>query len=101
MKVLLFALVVTMFLSLSGHTQSIPEGATGIDLQTSTADSSLYRAVQGFLETQEYIIEDADEAQYTLATERREEREQHTNSGAGERREWHRPFHGRRANAIR
>ena len=62
-----------MSLSLLGYAQSIPEGATGIDLQTATADSSLFRAVQGFLETQEYIIEDADEARYTLATERREE----------------------------
>ena len=73
MKLSLFALFVTIGLSLSGYAQSIPEGATGIDLQTSTADSSLYRAVQGFLETQDYVIEEADEARYTLATERREE----------------------------
>lgn len=73
MKLSLFVLLLTTGLSWSGHAQSIPEGATGIDLQTSTADSSLYHAVQGFLETQDYVIEDADEARYTLATERREE----------------------------
>ena len=73
MKLLLFVLLLTIGVSLSAHAQSIPEGATGIDLQTSTADSSLYRAVQGFLETQDYVIEEADEARYALATERREE----------------------------
>jgi hypothetical protein len=73
MKLSLFILSLTIGLSLSVHAQSIPEGATGIDLRTTTADSSLYRAIQGFLETQDYIIEDADEARYTLATERREE----------------------------
>jgi hypothetical protein len=72
MKLSLFILLLTVGINLSGRAQSIPEGATGIDLRTATADSSLYRAVQGFLETQDYIIEDADEAQYTLVTERHE-----------------------------
>ena len=73
MKVSLFILLLTVGINLSGHAQSIPEGATAIDLQTATADSSLYRSVQDFLETQEYVIEESDEARYTLATERREE----------------------------
>lgn len=72
MKLVLPILLLTVFLSSAGRAQSIPEGATGIDLRTSSADSSLYHAVQDFLETQDYIIEEADEAHYTLATERHE-----------------------------
>lgn len=73
MKLVLFILLLIVGQSWPGRAQSIPEGATGIDLQTATADSSLYQAVQGFLETQDYVIEEADEARYTLTTERREE----------------------------
>ena len=71
MKLLLILL--TLSLHLLGRAQSIPEGATGIDVQTSRADSTLYDAVQGFLETQEYIIGETDAARYTLTTEQKEE----------------------------
>lgn len=73
MKILLLLLTLMVCLSLSGHAQSIPQGATGIDVQTSMADSTLYNAVQGFLETQEYVIEETDAARYTLTTEQKEE----------------------------
>ena len=73
MKLLLPVLLLTVLLSSAGRAQSIPEGATGIDLQTSMADSTLYEAVQGFLETQDYVIDEADAAIYTLSTERHEE----------------------------
>ena len=56
---------------LTGRAQSIPDGAAGIEVRTSLTDSTLYNAVQGFLETQEFVIEDADEATYTLTTERK------------------------------
>lgn len=71
MKTLLFVLILVLEAGLPGYTQSIPEGANGIDLQTSMADSTLYTAVQDFLETQDYVIEEADEARYTLTTEHR------------------------------
>ena len=58
---------------LSGRAQTIPDGATGIDVQTSLTDSTLYGAVQGFLETQAFVIEEADEATHTLTTELKEE----------------------------
>lgn len=48
---------------------SVPVGATGIDLVTTQADSALFRAVSGFLETQEYVIEQTDEQKYALSTE--------------------------------
>lgn len=73
MKIVLLLLTLLIGPCLSGRAQSIPEGATGIDLQTSMADSSLYHAVQDFLETQNFVIDDADAALYTLSTERREE----------------------------
>ena len=73
MKQVLICWLLMLCLSLPGQSQSIPEGAIGIDLHTSTADSTLYNAVQGFLETQEYVIEESDAAVYTLATESKEE----------------------------
>lgn len=60
-------------LSLAGRPQAIPEGAIGIDLQTTAADSVLYNAVHDFLETQDYVIEESDAARYTLTTEQKEE----------------------------
>lgn len=52
-----------------GYAQSIPAGATGVDLVTTQSDSVLFRAVSGFLETQEFVIEQADEQTYVLSTE--------------------------------
>lgn len=52
-----------------GYAQSIPVGAAGIDLVTAQPDSVLFRAVSGFLETQEFVIEQTDEQTYVLSTE--------------------------------
>jgi hypothetical protein len=53
----------------SGQTEPIQAGATGIDLVTAQPDSVLFKAVSGFLETQEYVIEQTDEQTYVLSTE--------------------------------
>lgn len=53
--------------------ESIPTGATGIDLVTAQPDSLLFKAVAGFLETQSYVIEQADEQTHTLSTELNED----------------------------
>ena len=53
----------------SGYAQSIPAGATGVDLVTAQPDSVLFRAVSGFLETQEFVIEQTDDQTYVLSTE--------------------------------
>ena len=60
-------------LSLSGYTQSIPEGATGIDVKTTMADSSLYETARHFLDMQGYVLETADVNRLILITERRQE----------------------------
>ena len=71
MKLSLLLLIMTLGLHLPGLAQSIPEGATGIEVRTSLTDSTLFSTVQGFLETQEFVIEEADEATFTLTTERK------------------------------
>ncbi|QJD81273.1 hypothetical protein HH216_07005 [Spirosoma rhododendri] len=53
----------------TGQAGAVPAGATGIDLVTTQPDSALFRAVSGFLETQEYVIEQTDEQKYALSTE--------------------------------
>lgn len=66
-------LMLGLLLTKPGMGQSIPQGADGIDLHTKTADSVLFRSVQGFLETQEFVIEDADETALSLETELKDE----------------------------
>lgn len=51
------------------NAQSIPAGATGIELTTTLTDSTLFESVQAYLENEGFTIEKADEEAATIVTE--------------------------------
>ncbi|GAB3507127.1 hypothetical protein GCM10027341_41160 [Spirosoma knui] len=50
------------------RSQSIPEGAEGIEVTTTVADSALFESTLTFLEDHGFDVETADEDQGTIAT---------------------------------
>lgn len=66
----LFIAVLGLFASsLSIQSQSIPEGAEGIELTTTLSDSALFESTLSFLEDEGFGIETADEDQGSIVTE--------------------------------
>lgn len=69
MKFLLCSLINLAFIAYSAQAQTIPEGATGIELTTSLPDSTLFESVQTYLENEGFTIEKADEERGTITTD--------------------------------
>ena len=66
----LFCLFINLTVFASAlNAQSIPPGATGIELTTTLTDSTLFESVQAYLENEGFAIEKADEEAATIVTE--------------------------------